>query len=72
MRRSPAEISLGAVLVDGEFDDSHGVLGAVLTVDLEGVDIDVGGVVGFFQVVDLDLRGLLERLSCLTAFPTVS
>lgn len=58
-----AKVALGAVLLNGELDTPHGVLGAVFAVDLEGVGVDVGSIVGFFQIVDVDLRGLLECLA---------
>lgn len=60
MGRCPAEVSLGTVLVDGELQASDGVLGIFLFVDLVGIHQGVRCVVGFFQVVDLDLAGLLE------------
>lgn len=64
MRGGPPEVALGAVLVDAELDTSCGILGALCAVDLECVDVGVGGIVGLVQVLDLDLCSLLEGLSC--------
>lgn len=64
MRCGPPEIALGAVLVDGELETPHCVLGRFVAVDLEGVDVCIGRIVGLFQVGDLDVGGLFEGLAC--------
>lgn len=64
VRCGAPEVALGAVLVDGEFKTPHGIFGCLGAVHLEGIDIRIGCVVGLFQVVDLDLCGLFEGLSC--------
>lgn len=64
MRRGSPEVALGAVLVDGEFETPHGVLGRLVAVHLEGIDVCVGGIVRLFEVVDLDVGGLFEGLAC--------
>lgn len=66
MRRGAPEVALGAVLIDGEFETPHGVLGRLGAVHLEGIDVCVGRIIGLFQVVDLDLCGFFEGLSCFT------
>lgn len=64
VRCGAPEVALGAVLVDGEFETSHGVLGSLGAIYLKGIDVCVGRIVGLFQVSDLDLGGLFKSLSC--------
>lgn len=63
-----AEVALGAVLLDRVLDTSDGVLRAAFAVDLEGIGVDVGSVIRFFQVVDVNLCGFLECLACLGVY----
>lgn len=72
MRCCPPEVALGTVLVDGKVETSRGILGVVLTVNLERIDIGVGRIVWVFQVVDLDLCSLLKCLPCFSVLITVS
>lgn len=68
VRCGPPEVALCTVLVDGEVETSCGIFGVILTVDLERIDVGVGGIIGVFQVVDLDLCSLLKCLPCLSVF----
>lgn len=68
----PAEVTLLAVLLDGEVEDPHGVLGRLLLVDLEGVDVGIGGIVELLQVGDLYIGGFLEGLTGFPVFTTTS
>lgn len=68
LRRGPAEVALTAPTGDGKVGAAHGVVGAVVAVDLEGVKVRVGSLVGLLEVIDLDLGSLLERLSCFAVF----
>lgn len=68
MSRRAAEVALGAVLVHGDVEAADSGFGILLTVGLEGVDEGVGGVVGLFEVVGLDLSRLLECLAGLAVW----
>jgi hypothetical protein len=58
-----AEITLGAVSVDSDVKASRSSLGIVFAVGLEGIDEGVGSVIGFLQLVGLNLCGLFKSLS---------
>jgi hypothetical protein len=63
VRSSAAEVTLGAVSVDGHVQTPGGGLGIVLAVGLEGVDEGVCGVIGLLELLGLDLCGLLKGLA---------
>lgn len=58
-----AEITLGAVSVDSDVQASRSSLGIVFAVGLEGIHEGVGSVIGFLQLVGLNLGGLFKSLS---------
>jgi|SRR6478609_5857710 hypothetical protein len=58
-----AEITLGAVSVDSDVQASRSSLGIVFAVGLEGIHEGVGSVIGFLQLVGLNLRSLFKSLS---------